>query len=408
MTTESAPSQLIPAAWSRPADDPIFALNAAARRRLAEGAPVINATLGALLDDTGQLACMTTVFEAFDRVPRAKAAAYAPIAGDAEFLAAVIDDAVGTDQRAQAVAVATPGGTGALYQAICNFAAPGDPVLTTAHYWGPYHTLCEQTGRRLRTFATFDAAGRFNVEAMAAGLREVQHEAGRALVLLNSPCHNPTGYSLDASEWRDVTAAIETAAQRGPVTVLLDLAYARFCADDPAAMHAVIERLARHCLVIVAWSASKTYAQYGARVGAAVAIHREDALRKRVHDALSFSCRGTWSNCNHHGLLAVTALLTDDALRARCDAERDTLRALLTRRVDAWNRHAGQAALRYPRYAGGFFVTVFVDDAPAALAARLRERDVFVVPISGALRVGICAVREDQIARLAGEIAAVV
>ncbi len=49
---------LIPSRTSRPGDDPIFALNAAARARAAAGESIVNATVGALLDDDGKLAVL--------------------------------------------------------------------------------------------------------------------------------------------------------------------------------------------------------------------------------------------------------------------------------------------------------------------------------------------------------------
>jgi hypothetical protein len=49
---------------------------------------------------------------------------------------------------------------------------------------------------------------------------------------------------------------------------------------------------------------------------------------------------------------------------------------------------------------------VFCDDAQGA-AAKLRERGVFVVPLSGALRVAMCAVNEAQIERIVGAMAEV-
>jgi len=64
-----------------------------------------------------------------------------------------------------------------------------------------------------------------------------------------------------------------------------------------------------------------------------------------------------------------------------------------------WNALAAPAGLRYPRYDGGFFTTVFCDDAPEA-AARLRAEGVFVVPQAGALRVALCSVAERDIPRL--------
>ena len=83
---------LIAAAANRPGDDPIFMLNAEADKRARAGESIVNATLGALMEDDGTLAVMPSVIDAIARVPVKKAAAYAPIHGDAVFLRAVIED----------------------------------------------------------------------------------------------------------------------------------------------------------------------------------------------------------------------------------------------------------------------------------------------------------------------------
>jgi aromatic-amino-acid transaminase len=218
-------------------------------------------------------------------------------------------------------------------------------------------------------------------------------------VLLNSPCHNPTGYSLDEAEWKAVARALRAAAARGPVTLCVDFAYARFDAGDPLAWVSSIAPLLGDVLLLVAWSASKAWAQYGARIGALVATHPDPAERERIFQALSFACRGTWSNCNHLGMLAITELLRDPALRVRADRERERLRGLLQQRVAAFNGAAGAAGLRYPRYEGGFFVTVFTPDGERT-AARMRERGVFVVPQAGAVRVALCSTPARDVPRL--------
>src|SRR6185436_21084716 len=86
---------LIASRRGRPADDPIFALNAEANARKAKGDSIINATLGALLDDSGALAVLPTAARAVREVTSAEWAPYAPIAGSAPFLKAVIDDVGG-------------------------------------------------------------------------------------------------------------------------------------------------------------------------------------------------------------------------------------------------------------------------------------------------------------------------
>jgi aromatic-amino-acid transaminase len=92
-------------------------------------------------------------------------------------------------------------------------------------------------------------------------------------------------------------------------------------------------------------------------------------------------------------------LLTDPELSQAVTAEREDLKSLLLRRVAAFNLHAKAANLRYPRYEGGFFVTVFCNDGPAE-AARMRELGVYVVPQKGAVRVALCGVSEEEIPKL--------
>jgi len=182
--------------------------------------------------------------------------------------------------------------------------------------------------------------------------------------------------------------------------LLLDLAYAKFSAPGSTRWTEHVEGLLGKATVLFAWTASKAFAQYGARVGALVAVERDEEERTRIKNALGYSCRGTWSNCNHLGMLAVTELLTDPTLRAACDAERDDLRRLLGERVQVFNELASKAGLAYPRYEGGFFVAVFTPDAKKT-AEVMREKGVFVVPLqTTAVRVAVCSTKVDDMPRL--------
>ena len=106
-------------------------------------------------------------------------------------------------------------------------------------------------------------------------------------------------------------------------------------------------------------------------------------------------------------MAAVTRLLTDPALRKAVDGERAGLVRLLGERVTAFNAAAKAKGLRYPRYDGGFFVTVFTEDASAG-AKKMREQGVYVVPIPGALRLGLCSVPKADVGRLVDSVASVV
>jgi aromatic-amino-acid transaminase len=394
--------RLVPGRLGRPGDDPIFALNAEASARKARGEAIVNATLGSLLNDDGSLAILPTAARAVKEVLPVDWATYAPIPGSAPFLQAVARDLFGrhVDLLGRTASVATPGGSGALRHAVASFLEPGQSLLTTSFFWGPYQTIADEHDRRVSTFRMFDASGGLDVDALDAALASTVSAQGRVLLFLNDPCHNPTGYSMDASEWTRVAEAIGRHAETAPVTVLLDAAYSEYgpSGGRDAALSA-LAGVADRALVLVAWTASKTFTHYGLRVGALVALVPDATERAEIQNALTYACRGTWSNCNRGGMAAVARLLTDPDLSRAVRAEREALVRLLGERVAAFNDAARRAGLRHPRYDGGFFTTVFADAADRAALA-LKEKGVFVVPQKGALRLGLCAVPRADVPRL--------
>ncbi len=400
-----AMSRLVPARSSRPSDDPIFALNREATARKSKGEAIVNATVGALLDDAGKLAILPSTARAVREVPEGEWAAYAPIAGTPDFLGAVYDDLFCLEPalRAAACGAATPGGTGALRHALANYLESGQKMLTTSYYWGPYQTLADEGDRGVETFRMFDEAGGLDVGALDAAIAGQLASQGRVLLFLNDPCHNPTGYSMSMTEWEKVAGVLSKHAEKGPITLLSDMAYFAYADGEPRAFMRHLTPLLGKIGLLFAWSASKTFTHYGLRVGALVACEPDPQERARTEAALAYSCRGTWSNCNRGGLVAVTKLLIDPVLRDTCTQEREALKVNLKSRVDAFNALA-KGKLSYPRYDGGFFVTVFAADAEQR-AARMREKGVFVVPGKGTLRVALCGVAESDVPRLVAALA---
>lgn len=374
-------------------------MHGAALRRRAAGHDVVDSTLGVLVHDDGHLAVLPTVAEVVGALAAEEVAGYPPLSGRPDLIGAVQEDLLPRGPlRDQAAAVITPGGTGAIYQGVVNFLDPGQAALSTDLTWGPYRSIAEQNGRRLERFPMFAPDGSFDLEALDAAVRRQAASQGRVLLILNSPCQNPTGYALSARDWAGVADVLGSVSASVPATLLLDLAYLRYARDEPAWWPAV-DRVLERGAVLLAWTASKTFTQYGARVGALVGLHRDPAVRDEMARAMNFAARGTWSACNHAGQRAVVRLLEDSKLAARADAERAALRALLRERWAAFDEAARGTGLRVPSWSGGFFTCVRTPDA-AALADALMERDVYVVPVDGAVRIALCATRADQMGRL--------
>ena len=132
-------------------------------------------------------------------------ARYAPIPGLPEYLDAVIDLTF-ADQKPEGYfgAIATAGGTGAIHHAVANYAERGDEVLTADWFWGTYNVICNECGSHLTNYKLFDADNNFNIEDFTAKVDAIMAKQDSLLTIINTPAHNPTGFSLTEEDWDNV------------------------------------------------------------------------------------------------------------------------------------------------------------------------------------------------------------
>ena len=96
---------------------------------------VINSTIGALMDDHGDLVAFKSVFDVLKGLPDEQICDYAGIPGIPEFLDKVVDACFKSYRPEGHIrAVATPGGTGAVRHAVCNYTEFGDQILICLLY----------------------------------------------------------------------------------------------------------------------------------------------------------------------------------------------------------------------------------------------------------------------------------
>ena len=141
------------ARWPRE-NDIIFNLSERAQKSSEEigKEKVINATIGALMDDDGNLITIKNVYDQFKTLPNDEIAAYASIAGQDDYKEAVKKVCfAGNDPKGHIRVVASPGGSGAIKLAVWNYTNEGDVILTSDWYWSPYSIIGEEAGRGVKT-----------------------------------------------------------------------------------------------------------------------------------------------------------------------------------------------------------------------------------------------------------------
>jgi len=384
-----------------PLEDKIFGINRLAKELEAKigKQSVTNATLGSLLDDNGKLVVLSSVVEVLKNLEAVDYADYAPIGGTPEFKEAIKKAAFGNFKPSGHTAVvATPGGTGAIRNTISNFSKYGDKVLTSDWFWAPYTTIAQEIGRNVATFTLFDENGKFNIASFSEKAQQLIDEQGRLVIILNTPAHNPTGYSLTTTDWDNVIESVKSMCTGNKkITLLVDAAYIDFAgdADEYRKFLPKLENLPENILPIIAFSLSKTFTLYGMRSGAMICMTQNKDIADEFVRVCEFSSRGTWSNCPRAAMAVLSRIYDDETLLKKVDTERTEYRNMLIRRGKAFENAAKAANLEIVPFDAGFFASIPCGN-PEEIGKELQKDGIFLVPLAKGLRVTVASISEEK------------
>jgi len=395
-----------------PKEDKIFAISGRAKAMIAKKGKdaVINATIGSLLDDNGDLVVLSSVLEALKTLEPVDYAEYAPIGGTPAFKEAVKSAAFGKNFKTSRYTevCATPGGTGAIRNTISNYSKPGDKVLTSDWFWAPYKTITQEIGRDLTTYQLFDAKGDFNLDGFTEKVNALVKAQGSLVILLNTPAHNPTGYSLSDADWDGVVTCLNSASATGKITLFVDAAYIDFAGDEEKYRSFLpkLENLEENVLPIVGYSASKTLTLYGMRCGAMICMAKSKEIASEFKQVTEYSSRGTWSNSVRAGQAVLAKIYNSPELMEKVGIERAENRNMLIRRGKAFEKALRKEGLKNVPFDAGFF-TCIASDNPDAVSAELEKEGIFVVPLGKGIRISVASISEEKCIKAAKAIAKV-
>ena len=383
-----------------PKEDKIFGINNRAKAMIAEKGKdkVINATIGALLDDEGNLIVLSSVVDIFKNLTPNEFAEYAPISGTADFREIVKRDAFGQFQPKRfCEAIVTPGGTGAIRNTISNYSDRNDKILVADWFWSPYNTIAQEIGRSIETFQLFNEDRNFNHEDFEEKIEKLLKEQKRLVIILNTPAHNPTGYSLTDADWIKVLEVLGRMPQDKKITLFVDTAYIDFAGDEEKyrSFLPILEKMPENVLPVIGHSLSKAYTIYGMRCGAMICMAKSQDVAEEFKRVCEFSSRGSWSNCPRAPQVILTKIYGNENLKRKVDEERKKFRDMLIRRGKAFESTAKEVGLEMVPFDAGFFASIPCND-PDAASALLEKEGIFLVPLSKGLRVSVASVSEEK------------
>ena len=389
------------------ATDKIFGASGAAVKATAEFGKdkVVNATIGAIMDDNEELACIPTVEKVLREMPINDLINYAPIAGLPSYLDATINLTF-QDNKPDAYinAVATAGGSGVIHHTIWNYSEIGDTILTSDWYWGPYTVLCKEALRKLDTYQLFDEQQNFNIKAFELKVNDLLKKQDSLVIIINTPAHNPTGFSLTDDDWTKVLDVCKSEAKDSTkkITILVDIAYIDYAGEKNETRRFLkqFSNLPANILGILAFSMSKGYTMYGQRTGAMIGISSSKEISKEFADINQYTSRATWSNINRGAMQLLATIYNDKQLLSQFEKERDGFYELIKGRANIFMAEAKECGLNMLPYRAGFFISIPSSDSDA-VCNKLHDDLIYAVPLAAGVRIAVCAVPSRKIKGMA-------
>lgn len=360
--------------------------------------------VGVYRDETGVTPLMDAVGRAEARLAaEGRSKVYEGPRGNLAFCSHIEELALGGGRDAlgdRLTSFATPGGCGALFVAmgLVARASPAARVWMSAPSWPNHPKVASAVGLTSVDYRYYNpGAGRSMAAAM---LEDLEAAAPGDAVLIQGPCHNPTGADLPLPAW-DSLAALCAERRLMPV---IDLAYhglGEGLEDDAAGVRAFI---AASPQALLCYSCSKNFGLYRERAGALMMVGETPAAIAAATTHAADLARTSYSMPPAHGPALVATILGDDdlaqswrdelaSMRARIEDLRTGLVAALSSALDA-DRFAAVGEQK-----GMFSMLPLPDGGPA----RLRSDYGIYLPDSA--RINVAGLRQDQIAPFARAVA---
>ncbi|MBW8876289.1 MAG: aminotransferase class I/II-fold pyridoxal phosphate-dependent enzyme [Acidobacteria bacterium] len=298
----------------------------------------LNGTTGQITDGRGGAVRLPALAAAFGDLPGRdldQALLYSPVEGLSE-----VRQRWREWQRRQAPAgvasslpLVTAGLSHALSLAADLFGGEGRAVAIPQPFWGNYRqAFAMRTGARVLNGPAY-VAGRYNPRAISDALAAVP--AGEpAVALLNVPS-NPGGYTPDREERRATVAALLDEAERRPLVVICDDAYAGLVFAPAIPRESLFWELAGvhpNLTAVKIDGATKEFSFFGGRVGfLTFAVEPDSEAARSLESKVKMLVRSSIGSPVASSQVILLQALRQEGIAAEVEA----VRALLQGRYEA-------------------------------------------------------------------------
>lgn len=388
----------------KPIVDTVFAIVKKAKeaKALVGEENVVDATIGSLYSEQGELVALDSVFHSLKEQDNKVLAAYAAsFTGNDDFKKHVESWVLKGNSSLVKEVIATPGGTGAVSMTMTQCLDAGQTVVLPEIAWGSYDLMAQMANIRVEKYSLFEG-DHFNLSSFKETCHKVMETQNKLVIVINDPCHNPTGYSLSRQEWEEVISFLNECSKTHSIVLLNDIAYIDFAygQDKAKEYFSAFDSISDNFAVVVAFSLSKSMTSYGLRCGAAIIMAQNEGPVHELKVVFEKDARATWSNINN-GAMAMFVDVMENRLDAYLEEKKKYV-DLLKERSDIFVQEANEVNLKHYPYKEGFFVTLSMDnELRDRYHEALMQNHIYTVKVNKGIRVAVCSLSVDKVKGLA-------
>lgn len=358
--------------------------------------------VGVYKDENGETPILSAVKKAEAKLLAAQTTkVYEGPRGNTDFCGHIEKFVFGKDHPAlkenRVLSFTAPGGCGALFLGVGLMRRMGTKrVWVSKPTWPNHPNVVKSLGLEVKDYA-YARDGAFYKLGALADLSTAQRGDG---VIIQGPCHNPTGIDPTTEDWRELGKLCK---DKG-IIALLDVAYHGFAAGLDRDMDGVRAFIQEAGEAMISYSCSKNFGLYRERTGCFLAVGTDPEGIAAATTHVADMGRATWSMPPAHGAGIVATILDDADLRAEWEAELSEMRlrmiSLREQLAEELVSHTGSNLLGALKHQNGMFSQLPIS---AEDTVKARELDGVYMPSSG--RINIAGLHPDDIPRL-GEVLA--
>ncbi len=387
----------------------ILVISSLAKKAKEKDASVINATAGSYYDESGNLKVFDCVKRVFDNPNYNTILSYSNSKGTLGFMNGVEKWILGEDYKEEYSnyyfkTIATPGGTGALSLSLGTYLESGEGVMLPDIMWLTYLQIANNLGINAHTYKLFDENNHLNLESIYSEGLNLQEKYGKVCLLINDPCHNPTGYSMSENDYLGLIEVLNKLSLNSKVILILDIAYLDYSNNQGKKTREhfrLLKKLSSNVMVLFAFSASKTFGIYGLRLGALMQMTKDEKESQLFENASAYFARSTWSNTSHLGMEIVESTLNNASLKEKFVVELKKTCEDLEKRAYLLIDELKKYNVPFAPYHNGFFVLLLVNNP--AFEKELEEAGVYGCHFGNGYRIAVASISQEEAVRL-GEI----